>query len=110
MLPTVGNHDWFGGHGRPYFTYFGSSAGPAGLGYYATKVGAWLIVSLNSEIAAAPGSPQFEWLKTELAFSDAPCTLAMWHRPFFTSGPNDNASQLRDVWKLLSFYEVDLVL
>ena len=58
MLPTVGNHDWFGGHGRPYFSYFGASAGPAGLGYYSQTVGAWHVISLNSEIPAGPGSPQ----------------------------------------------------
>ena len=110
MLPTVGNHDWHGGHGRPYFEYFGPSAGPAGLGYYATRLGGWQVISLNSEIAAGPGSPQYEWLKTELALSDTPCTLVMWHRPFFTSGPNDSASHARDLWRLMSFYEVELVL
>jgi hypothetical protein len=110
MMPTVGNHDWYGGKGGPYFSYFGDSAGPPGLGYYATTLGAWHVISLNSEIAAGPGSAQYDWLKTELAFSSADCTLVMWHRPFFTSGPNGNADQMRDVWRLLAFYRVDLVL
>jgi 3',5'-cyclic AMP phosphodiesterase CpdA len=110
MLPTVGNHDWLGGHGRPYFSYFGASAGPAGLGYYAMTLGAWHVISLNSEIAAGPGSPQFEWLKAQLATSTAACTLAMWHRPLFTSGPNDHAAHMRDAWRLLNQHGAELVL
>lgn len=110
MLPTVGNHDWYGGHGRPYFSYFGASAGPAGLGYYATTLGAWHIVSLNSEIAAGQGSPQYEWLKAQLATSTGACTLAMWHRPLFTSGPNDPSAHMRDIWRLLNQHGAELVL
>jgi 3',5'-cyclic AMP phosphodiesterase CpdA len=110
MLTTVGNHDWYGGHGLPYFSYFGISAGPPGLGYYGTTIGAWRVISLNSESAAGPGSAQYDWLKAELALSDADCTLVMWHRPFFTSGPNDDAAHMRDVWRLLTFFGVDLVL
>jgi len=110
MLPTVGNHDWSGGTGRPYFAYFGSSAGPAGLGYYGTTLGAWHIISLNSEIPARQGSPQYEWLKAELAASPAACTLAMWHRPLFTSGPSEAAGDMRDAWRLLSQYGAELVL
>jgi 3',5'-cyclic AMP phosphodiesterase CpdA len=110
MLATVGNHDWYGGTGRPYFAYFGASAGPAGLGYYSARVGAWHVVSLNSELPSGAGSPQYEWLKAELAASPAACTLAMWHRPLFTSGPNDPATPMRDVWRLLSQYGADLVL
>jgi 3',5'-cyclic AMP phosphodiesterase CpdA len=110
MLPTVGNHDWFGGHGRPYFSYFGASAGPAGLGYYSTTLGAWRIISLNTEIPAGPGSPQYEWLKAELASSPAACTLAMWHRPLFTSGPSDGAAHMRDAWRLLQQHGAELVL
>jgi hypothetical protein len=110
MLPTVGNHDWNGGAGRPYFAYFGASAGPAGLGYYSQTIGAWRIISLNSEVPAGPGSPQYEWLKAELTASPAACTLAMWHRPLFSSGPNGNATQMRDAWRLLTLHGADLVL
>ena len=110
MLPTLGNHDFFGGHGRPYFSYFGASAGPSGLGYYSTTLGAWHIISLNSEIDAGPGSAQFGWLKAQLAASTAACTLAMWHRPLFTSGPNDHAAHMRDIWRLLGQHGAEIVL
>lgn len=110
MLPTVGNHDWNGGTGRPYFAYFGPSAGPAGLGYYATTLGSWDIISLNGEIPARAGSPQYEWLKHELAVSRATCTLTMWHEPLFTSGPSEPADHMRDIWRLLHQYRAELVL
>jgi 3',5'-cyclic AMP phosphodiesterase CpdA len=34
----------------------------------------------------------------------------MWHHPLFTSGPNANATQMRDAWRLLHRYSVELVL
>jgi 3',5'-cyclic AMP phosphodiesterase CpdA len=107
---TPGNHDWEQSAGQPYFSYFGASAGPSGLGYYSYTLGGWHIVSLNSNIPAGPGSPQYEWLKTDLAQAGASCTLAMWHHPLFSSGPNGNSSQMRDAWRLLNRFGADLVL
>jgi acid phosphatase type 7 len=110
MLPTVGNHDWQSTGGWPYFAYFGESAGPPGLGYYSVPLGAWRVISLNTEVPAGQGSAQYEWLKAELASSSAACTLVMAHQPLFSSGPNANATQLRDAWRLLAQYGVELVL
>ena len=31
-----------------------------------------------------------QWLRADLAQFRAPCTLAYWHHPLFTSGPNRN--------------------
>jgi 3',5'-cyclic AMP phosphodiesterase CpdA len=109
-FPTPGNHDWEEAAGAPYFAYFGASAGPAGLGYYSYTLGAWHIISLNSQVGAGPGSPQYEWLKADLAASPAACTLAMWHHPLFSSGPNGNTSRMRDVWRVLNQSGVDVVL
>ena len=109
-FPTIGNHDWDGTAGRPYFAYFGASAGPAGPGYYSYTLGSWHIVSLNSNVAGGPGSPQYEWLKADLAASPATCTLAMWHHPVFTSGPNGNTGRMRDIWRLLNQAGADVVL
>jgi 3',5'-cyclic AMP phosphodiesterase CpdA len=109
-LATPGNHDWEQADGQPYFSYFGASAGPSGLGYYSYTLGSWHILSLNSNIPAGPGSPQFEWLKTDLAQSGASCKLAMWHHPLFSSGPNGNSSQMRDAWRLLHRFGADIVL
>ncbi|HEX6974080.1 MAG TPA: metallophosphoesterase [Vicinamibacterales bacterium] len=109
-LATIGNHDYEVNRGEPYYAYFGAAAGPAGLGYYSTTVGAWQIISLNSNIASGPGSAQYEWLRSELASSNATCTLAMWHHPVFSSGVNGNSSQMRDAWRLLQQFGADIIL
>jgi 3',5'-cyclic AMP phosphodiesterase CpdA len=107
---TPGNHDWEQSAGAPYFAYFGASAGPSGLGYYSNTVGSWHIISLNSNVSADPGSPQYEWLKADLTQSGAACTLAMWHHPLFSSGPNGNSGQMREAWRLLNQFGADVVL
>jgi acid phosphatase type 7 len=109
-LPTVGNHDWDVTGGGPYFAYFGASAGSPGRGYYSVELGAWHVISLNSEAAAGAGSAQYEWLKADLAASSADCTLVMWHRPLFSSGPNGGSSRMRDAWRLLQQHGAELVL
>ena len=109
-FPTVGNHDWDATAGGPYFAYFGANAGPPGPGYHSYTLGSWHIVSLNSNVAGGPGSPQYEWLKADLAASPATCTLAMWHHPLFTSGPNGNTGRMRDIWRLLNQAGADVVL
>ena len=50
----VGNHEYETPGAEPYFTYFGASAGPAGLGYYSFEIGAWHAVALNSNIDVSP--------------------------------------------------------
>lgn len=110
MLTTPGNHDWEVSSGAPYFEYFGGAAGPSRSGYYSTTLGAWHVVSLNSNVAAGPGSPQYEWLKADLAASSSECTIAMWHHPLFSSGQNGNSSQMREVWRLLHASGADVVL
>lgn len=76
-----------------YFGYFGALA-PAP--YYSFNLGAWHLISLNTEISMAAGSAQETWLKNDLAASNAVCTLAYWHKPRWTSGsthPNGTATQ-----------------
>ena len=108
--PNPGNHDWDANAGAPYFAYFGFAAGPPGRGYYSFDLGAWHILSLNSNIAAHQGSGQYEWVRADLASSGAPCTLAYWHHPLFSSGPNGNNPQMRSLWRLLDDAGVDVVL
>jgi hypothetical protein len=105
-----GNHDWDVAQAAPYFAYFGAAAGPVGLGYYGFDLGAWRVLSLNSNVSAAPGSPQYEWVRGDLAVGGTPCTLAYWHHPLFSSGPNGNNGQMREMWRLLQAHGVELVL
>jgi hypothetical protein len=106
--PAPGNHDYNSG-GGPYYDYFGSRAGPAGLGYYRYAIGAWQVYSLNSEVPSFPGSPQAEWLRRELAENRSRCTLAYWHRPRFSSGRLGNNADMDDLWRILSEFDADLV-
>ena len=56
--PAPGNHEYNSSGAAPYFSYFGSSAGPAGRGYYSYDLGDWHIISLNSNISMSAGSPE----------------------------------------------------
>ena len=108
--PAPGNHDYESPGATPYFAYFGDNAGPAGLGYYSYVAGPWLVISLNSEVLAGLGSPQQQWLRTQLTTSRARCTMAYWHKPLFTSGPNGPNPHMREIWRTLYDFDVDLVI
>ncbi|RLK61671.1 DUF7594 domain-containing protein [Actinokineospora cianjurensis] len=84
--PAPGNHDYNTSGASGYYSYFGAQAGPSGRGYYSYDLGTWHVVSLNSEISMSTGSAQEQWLRSDLAASSKPCTLAYWHKPRFTSG------------------------
>ncbi len=83
--PSPGNHEYNTPGATGYYSYFGDLAGPAGQGYYSYDLGAWHVVSLNSEVDMTAGSAQETWLRADLAANPASCTLAYWHKPLFTS-------------------------
>lgn len=108
--PSPGNHDYGTPGAAGYFSYFGSRAGPSGLGYYSFDLGNWHIVSLNSNVAHGAGSAQLAWLRGDLEANRRACSIAFWHQPLFSSGPNGPSPGLRDTWRLLYEFNVDLVL
>lgn len=100
--PVPGNHDYSGRDPSGYFGYFGVAAGPAGRGYYSFELGAWHIVALNSNIAMGPGSPQEQWLRSDLAARRGQCTLAFWHAPRFSSGKTHGGDpETQPLWQAL---------
>ena len=107
--PSPGNHDYETPSASAYFSYFGERAGPPGLGYYSFRIGSWQVISLNSEIAMSPGSAQLAFLRAELAIRSR-CTLAYWHRPLFSSGPNGDYPLARDLWRALYEFDADVIL
>jgi hypothetical protein len=107
--PVPGNHDYETPDAGPYFDYFGAAAGPRGLGYYSYMAGAWQVLALNSEIDVSAGSQQVQWLRRELAGFQGGCSLAIFHRPLFSSGPNGDNADLRDVWRTLHEFGVEVV-
>lgn len=84
---ALGNHEYSTvGTAAPTFDYFGPGVGVPGKGYYSYDIGNWHVVVLNSAIDRDRGSPQHNWLLSDLAASPASCTIAMWHHPRFSSG------------------------
>lgn len=108
--PSPGNHDYETPGAAPYFAYFGGSAGQPGLGYYSYDLGSWHVLALNSAIAAGLGSPQLAWLRADLEANRTRCAVAYWHDPVFSSGPNGNQPQMREAWRVLQEFGVDVVL
>jgi acid phosphatase type 7 len=109
--PSPGNHDYATASAAPYYEYFGPNAGPPGIGYYSFDLGAWHIISLNSNVGTDGGSPQAMWLRGDLAANaNMRCTLAYWHHPLFSSGPNGNSEYMRDIYRILYNASADLVL
>lgn len=108
--PAPGNHEYESVDAAPYYAYFGANAGPSGRGYYSFDLGAWHIVSLNSNVNARAGSAQEHWLRDDLAASTARCTLAYWHHPLFSSGLHGSDPMMRDIWRALYELNADVVI
>lgn len=101
--PVVGDNEYAGGGcstpgAEGYFTYFGAAANHPTQpgctincrGYYSYDLGSWHLVALNSE-CTRPGvggcgntSPQMQWLRADLANNHSQCTLAYFHRPYWS--------------------------
>jgi len=56
------------------------------------------------------GSRQEQWLRTDLAAHPAPCTLAYWHHPRFSSGTtHGSTAATQPLWQALYDAGADLV-
>ena len=108
--PAPGNHEYATAGAIPYFEYFGFNAGFSGQGYYSFDLGAWHVISLNSEVAPTRNSPQGAWLEADLEANTAKCTLAYWHKPLFSSGPNGDHPHMRPFWTMLYEAGADVIL
>jgi hypothetical protein len=104
-----GNHEYATPGAAGYFNYFGERAGPTRSGHYAIRIASWQILMLNSMAPMGRGSPQFMWVQNELEGTQPRCTLAVWHHPFDSSGPNGPHPMQRDLWELLYREHVDVV-
>ena len=107
--PIPGNHEYEQPNGAPYYEYFGSRAGPAFIGFYSYDLGAWHVVALNSETAMQAGSEQAEWLRQDLSSSNRRCTVAIIHRPLFSSGEHGDNPDTRGIWNILYEFGAEIV-
>jgi PKD repeat protein len=113
--PVAGNHEYNTTDAAPYYAYFGAAAGDPGEGWYSYDIGTdWHVVVLNSNCGhvggCGAGSPQEQWLRADLAASNRPCTVAMWHHPRFSSGEHGNDSSTSAFWNALYAAGAELVL
>jgi acid phosphatase type 7 len=113
--PAPGNHEFHAKGATFYFQYFGKAAGDAGDGFYSYDLGAWHIISLNSECVdvggCQAGSREERWLRADLAAHPASCTLAYFHKPLFSSGgKHGNDPDMKDFFQALYDAHADVVL
>ena len=111
--PAPGNHDHLSSGLAGYLGYFGSSAAPNGTSWYSYDLGTWHIIVLDSSCdivgGCGPDSEQGGWLAADLAASDTPCTLAVWHRPRWSSGLHGNDRTVAPFWQALYDAGADVV-
>ncbi len=117
--PTVGNHEYLmapnpqvAWNPEGYVDYWGQP--PTGTQWwYSFDVGGWHIVSLNTNCLDAGGckigSPQYNWLQSDLQAHANPCTLAFYHEPMFNIG-EEGSAPITDTWALLANNHVPVVL
>ncbi len=109
--PALGNHDYENTPGATgYFDYFGASAGDPATGWYEYDAGTWRVYVLNSECGSSCAQQQYDWLKASLSAEPHLCTLAIWHRPRFSTGPHGNSTRMDAIWQLLAANRADVVL
>jgi hypothetical protein len=108
--PSPGNHDYGTPNAAGYFGYFGALAGPSRSGFYSFDLGAWHVVSLNSERDFGASGGQIAWLRADLAATTRRCVLAYWHKPRFTAGHYRDFAEYEPFWQALHAAGAEIVL
>ena len=106
--PIVGNHEYEGNAAPGYFNYWDNIPH-----YYSYNDAGWHFIALDSTSQfnqTAPGSAQYAWLANDLATNTQPCTIAYFHHPRYSVGPQGDSPQLDQIWSLFNAWSVDIVL
>jgi hypothetical protein len=112
-MPASGNHEYDSAGAAGYYAYWGSRAGDPDDGYYSYDVGSWHVVVLNTNCSDADcslGGSQENWLRADLAASDAVCTMAYGHRSRFSSGQHGGSDRIENLTDVLYEAGVDVYL
>jgi hypothetical protein len=110
VFPAPGNHEFHTSNAQGYRDYFGSRA-PAL--WFSFDIGTWHLISLAGDVgvSASAGSPQEQFLKSDLAAHPNTCTLVYFHEPRFSSGTvHGSDSGVSALWNDMYAASVDLVL
>lgn len=108
--PAVGNHEYGTTGAAGYFDYFGTSGGDRSKGYYSQDVGAWHVITLNSERDISAAGAQLNWLRNDLAAHKNMCTLAVTHKPRFSSGEHGSSTSMKPFFDALVAARAELLL
>ena len=118
-FPTIGNHELnLDSTATPHYDYWNGAgidsgrAGARGRAYYTLDHGGWRILVANNNQKI---DEQTAWMTRELATSPTRCTMAIWHRPLYTSSAAPANAQKpatgpRTWWKVLYESRAELVL
>lgn len=86
---TFGNHESYSESGRPYFDNLSlpvnSSTGTER--YYSFDYGDVHFASLNTQDSLGVGTPQYNWLASDLAATSKTWKIVFMHRPMYSSTP-----------------------
>jgi hypothetical protein len=108
--PTPGNHEYETPNAGGYRQYFAEAATPQGRTFYSVRAGDWLVLMIDSSLPTRAGTEQYEFVRSTMQSARATCTMAVWHHPLFSSGPNGPNSFMRDMWLLLYNQDADVVI
>lgn len=111
LFTVLGNHE---GNAPEYYNYLCLPKNGGNEAWWSTDFGNIHFVGLDSNTsfnAAGPGSPQYEWLKKDLAATKQEWIIVCFHHPLFSFHPTRGISEIRWDWQPI-FQEmgVDLVL
>lgn len=112
LVPVIGNHECQGGHPTLYLQQFALPInGPRHIEperVYALEYSNALFVVLDSNL---PPQSQAVWLEEVLSTSKATWKFVTYHHPAFSSAPNRDNKDVREVWgPIFDKYHVDLAL
>lgn len=106
VLPTPGSHEYMASSPY-YYQLFHNEFGK----WWSTNIGAWHIISLNSQEDHSSASLQNAWLQRDLATDNSACTLAFENYPRFSSGTDfGNDTSMQPLWQTLYNGNADVVL
>jgi hypothetical protein len=106
LMPSLGNHE---GGAQYYFNFFTL---PGNEEYFSFDYGDAHFICLNSEIAYASGSPQYDWLLDDLqnVSPSARWIFVYFHSPPYSSGNHGSDIGIRNAWcPIFEEYGVDIV-
>lgn len=108
--PTPGNHEYETPGAAGYYRYFRKRQ-PGPPGWYAYRLGAWRLYSLNSECGAVNCDAERRWLHRDLRRHRRQCSLMYMHEPRYSSGTaHGGTTKVQGLWRVAYKQGVDVAL